>query len=169
MSALELKRDAADQMFADFTPAEYTDLTALPTSGAVIYSGFVSGVLSNTDDSITDTLIGDLSVNVSFEGPEMVSGIANGFLDDDGNMLTGELNLSGGALDRDGDPNVDATLTFEGSGELTAASGDVLIINTDFSGDFLGEQLEAIGGEAIGQVTVDGINQSFGGGFIATQ
>lgn len=168
-SALEMKRAAADQMFADFTPVEYTNLSIVPTTGQVMYSGFVSGALSNMEDDVTDTLIGDLSINVSFEGPEIISGVANGFLDDDGNILTGEINLSAGELDRNGDPDVDATLTFEGSGQLQASNGDVLVIDADFAGDFLGQQYEAVGGEALGQVTVDGVNQSFGGGFIATR
>ena len=168
-SALEAKRLAAEQMFMDFNPPEYTSLSMVPTTGSATYDGFVSGVLSNTSDDVTDTLIGDLSINVSFDGSEMISGVADGFLDDSGNHLSGEIILSGGELDRAGDPNVDATLTFDGSGQLTAANGDTIAIDADFAGDFLGDEFEAVGGEALAQVTVDGATQSFGGSFIATR
>lgn len=166
---LDLKQTAAQQMFSDFDTIEYTDLALLPTSGSVSYEGFLSGRLSNTSDSVTDTLIGDLSVNVSFGDSSLISGVAGGFLDDNGDALDGTIILSAGGLDRAGDPDVDATLTFEGSGELTSASGDVLVFEADFAGDFLGEEYQGIGGEALAQVTVAGTPQSFSGAFVASR
>ncbi|MDX8350271.1 hypothetical protein SLH49_19950 [Cognatiyoonia sp. IB215446] len=166
---LELKQAAAQQMFSDFDTMDYTDLGVLPTSGSVSYEGFLSGRLSNTEDGVTDTLIGDLSVNVSFGDSSLISGVASGFLDDNGDALDGAIILSAGELDRAGDPDVDATLTFEGSGELTSISGDVLVFDTDFAGDFLGEEYQGIGGEALAQVAVGGASQSFSGVFAASR
>ncbi|MDX8355598.1 hypothetical protein [Cognatiyoonia sp. IB215182] len=166
---LDLKQTAAQQMFSDFDTIEYTDLALLPTSGSASYEGFLSGQLSNTNDAVTDTLIGDLSVNVSFGDSSLISGVASGFLDENGDALDGTIILSAGELDRAGDPEVDATLTFEGSGELTSVSGDVLVFDADFAGDFLGEDYQGMGGEALAQVTVGGASQSFSGAFVASR
>ncbi len=165
-SELQQMRTATNQLLADFTPIEYTELAMVPTVGTATYNGFISGQLSNTEDDVTDTLIGQMTVEVDFEAVDIVTGTASGFLDDNGDQMTGMLTLMGGYLDRDGNPNVDATFLFEGTGELVDIDGQTLVLDTDFGGDFLGATGDGIGGDFAGQVTADGESQSIGGLFI---
>ena len=160
---------ATNQLRDDFTPVQYSDLATIPTSGSANYQGYLLGQLSNTTDAVTDRLAGQLTLTVDFAGTEMVSGNASNFVDDQGQQIEGQLELSGGTLDRDGDPNVDSTFVFRGSGDLVDADGQTLIMNTDFEGDFLDTSHSGLGGDVIGQVAVDGEVQSFGGLFIASQ
>jgi hypothetical protein len=166
-TALDEMNASASSLISSFTPVEYTDLSLIPTTGTAGYSGFILGQLSNTDDDVTDTMIGELSIQVSFSEQNMVSGVASSFLDENGNPMTGEISISGGVLDRAGDTAVDATFAFEGSGELVDLDGRAIQLDAAFEGDFLGESANGIGGDVLGQVTVDGTGQSFGGIFIA--
>lgn len=166
LAALETMRADANRLVEDFSPLSYTDLAIVPTVGTATYQGYLSAQLSNTSDGITDTLIGDLSLQVDFAASNMVTGSAEGFLDENGAPLVGTLTLSNGSLDRDGDPNTDATFTFEGSGQLIDVAGQTLILSTNFEGDFLEDNYSGVGGDILGQVIVDGNVQSLGGIFI---
>ena len=169
LSALQERQRATNQLIASFSPIEYTELNTIPTSGSALYQGFVSGQFSNTDDDITDTLIGDLSLQVVFDAPEMVSGSVGNFLDDRGNSMSGSLVLSGGVLDRGGDPDIDATFTFDGSGDIIDNGGRSISVTAAFAGDFLKDGYTGVGGDVQGQAIVNGLSQSFGGLFIASQ
>ena len=166
MARLNAMRAEANQLVEDFTPVEYTDLATIPVTGGANYEGFISAELSNTTDDVTDTLIGQLHLNVSFDPGEMVTGQADNFLDDAGEALTGTLALSQGSLDRGGDPDMDATFTFRGEGDLQDSNGRTLTLTTVFEGDFLEEDYFAVGGDVLGQVTVEGDDQTLGGLFI---
>ena len=168
-TALQRMRAESSQLVASFLPIDYTDMARVPIMGSASYNGYISAQLSNRSDDVTDTLIGELHLEVDFAASDMVTGSADGFLDDTGSALTGTLNLSGGSLDRDGDPNTDATFTFEGTGELVNAGGRTLVLLTTFEGDFLEENLSGVGGDVLGQVIVDGSTQSLGGFFIGTR
>lgn len=149
-------------------PTAYTSLSSLPTSGTATYDGYFSGQLANTNDNVTDTLIGAMSLDVGFRtNTVQVSGSVSDFVDSDDNALTGELTLSAGRLDRAGDPGSDATLTMQARGTLTDAQGQNLVIGTQLEGDFLGTGHAAVGGEVLGSVQVNGADQDFDGGFIA--
>ncbi|MEJ6404933.1 hypothetical protein [Yoonia sp. 2307UL14-13] len=169
VSALVQMRADANRLLDRYDPIEYTDLSTVPTTGSATYSGFISGQLADTGDTVTDSLIGELLVEVDFGAVEMVSGSADNFLDDQSNPLTGSITLSGGTLDREGDPTVDATFQFTGQGELVDTHGQTLVLNTDFEGDFLADGQTGIGGDVLGRVTVDGDEQSFGGFFVSAQ
>lgn len=151
-------------------PTNYTALSSLPTSGTATYDGYFSGTLSNTTDNVTDSLIGALSLGVQFRATTVtVSGTVSDFVDSDDNALTGELTLSAGSLDRGGDPGSDATLVMQANGTLRDAQGQDLIIGTQLEGDFLGTGHAAVGGEVLGGVTVNGVDQDFDGDFIAAR
>lgn len=167
LDRLEAMRTETSQLVAKFSPVAYTELTDVPPVGSASYRGFVSAQLSNTSDNVTDTLIGELSIDVNFAESDIVTGAAEGFLDENGLPLTGMLVLSNGTLDRAGDPNTDATFTFAGAGSLVDASGQTLNILANFEGDFLENNYSGVGGDFLGQIIVDGNAQSLGGLFIA--
>lgn len=151
-------------------PTIYTQLSSIPTSGSATYDGYLSGQLANTSDSVTDTLIGAMTLNVGFRTSTLqVSGAARDFIDSDDNALSGELALTAGSLDRGGDPSSDATLLITANGTLRDAQGRNLVIGSQLEGDFLGVGHRAVGGEVLGSVRVNGIDQDFDGGFIAAR
>lgn len=149
-------------------PVDYTTLNTIPQSGNASYSGFAYGTLANTSDTITDSLIGELSVSVSF-GPSSTSltGNITDFVDQDGDALSGTLALTSGEFDRSGSPNADSTVGITVSGNLTDDTSQTLAINGRLEGDFLGSDHLAIGGEFLGTVVSNGDNQNLDGGFIA--
>lgn len=165
--------DAFEHMMSDvghmvqkYQPISFTEMTSLPTTGAAAYAGYVNGIMSNRTDSVPDAFVGRISVQVAFDEANMVSGTAGDFLDDQGFSLAGNLNLSGGRLDRMGDPASDPTFTFNGNGHLTDRDGQVLTVTSSFQGDFLGGTGEGIGGDILGKVTVNDVEQRLGGLFI---
>ena len=163
--------DARAALLDTYTdPTVYTSLSSLPTNGTATYDGHFSGQLANTTDSVTDTLIGAMTLNVGFQtNTVQVSGSARDFVDGDNNALSGQLTFSAGSLDRGGNPSSDATLRMTASGTLTDTQGRDLVFGTRLEGDFLGAGHAAIGGEVLGSVTVNGVDQDFDGGFIAAR
>lgn len=166
LDTMEAGRAALLATYAD--PLEYTNLSAIPTQGDANYQGYFSGTLADTGDSITDTLIGQIDLDVDFTSNSVrVSGHVDNFVDADDDALTGSLTLGSGSLDRDGNPSNDATLVLTASGTLTDDRGRDLAIGTQLEGDFLGDNHRAVGGEVLGSVTVNGSDQDFDGSFIA--
>lgn len=157
--------------WAPTNPPVYTGLSAIPTTGSADYTGFIYGELANTSDDITDSVIGSLTLEVGFNaGGASFGGTASGFVDEDDNDLTGSLTVSSGTLNRDGNPANDATVGIALSGTLTdTADRDLTFGSVALEGDFLGSAYNAIGGAALGRVTVDDVDQDFDGGFIAAQ
>lgn len=155
-------------LIAGISSTGYTDLRTIPVSGGATYEGIISGDLANTTDRLTDTVIGELALNVSFNASSAaVSGTAANFRDDNGEAMTGNLVFSGGALNRDRDPENDATLTLLADGNLRDATGRNLVFGVRLEGDFLGDTYNAVGGDALGRVTYDDTIQDFDGTFIA--
>ena len=151
-------------------PTIYTALPNIPTNGSATYDGTFSGQLANSTDSVTDTLIGAMTVDVDFRATTVdVVGSVSDFVDSDDNALTGQLTLSAGSLDRGGNPSSDATLMMLANGTLRDAQGRDLIIGSQLEGDFLGAGHAAMGGAVLGSVQVNGIDQDFDGGFIAAR
>lgn len=166
LNTMEAGRDALLATYAN--PLDYTDLSAIPTRGDANYQGYFSGNLANTGDSITDTLIGQIDMDVDFTSNSVrVSGSVGSFVDEDDDALSGSLTLGNGSLDRDGNPSNDATLVLTATGTLTDDRGRDLDIGTQLEGDFLGSGHAAVGGEVLGSVTVNGTDQDFDGSFIA--
>lgn len=159
-------RSALLDTYAD--PLDYTSLSSVPTSGSATYLGYFAGNLADDDDSITDTLIGQIDMDVRFTSSSVsISGSVDNFVDDDNDALGGSLRLSNGSLNRSGNPNSDATLVISAAGTLTDDRGRDLDIGTQLEGDFLGNNHRAVGGEVLGSVTVNGRDQDFDGSFIA--
>lgn len=158
-------------LLATYTePTVYTALPSIPTSGNATYAGYFSGQLANRNDSVTDTLIGAMTLNVGFRSSTVqVSGSVTDFIDADDAALSGTLALSAGSLDRGGNPSVDATLLMTASGTLRDAQGRNLEIGTQLEGDFLAFGHRAVGGDVLGSVRVNGADQDFDGGFIAAR
>lgn len=166
------------QMWSDRTalldrytdPTVYTALSDIPTRGSASYDGYFAGELANTSDNVTDTLIGAMTLDVGFNTTSVqVSGSVSGFVDSDDNALSGQLTLTAGSLDRGGNPSSDATLMMTASGTLTDAQGRELVMGTQLEGDFLESGYAAVGGDVLGSVRVDGVDQDFDGGFIAAR
>lgn len=156
--------------YAPTNPPVYTALTLVPTTGSATYRGYLYGDLANQTDAVTDTLIGGLTMQVGYTATSVaITGAAENFVDAANAPLTGSLALSGAQLNRAGNPANDATLTVAAGGTLTDGGGRQLAIGLQLEGDFLGGAGGAIGGEALGRVTVNGASQNFDGGFIAAQ
>ncbi|MEP4777090.1 MAG: hypothetical protein ABJV86_08300 [Yoonia sp.] len=155
--------------WAPTNPPVYTDLATIPTTGAASYDGYLFGNLSNEADDITDSVIGSLTLTASFTaGGASFTGSADDFVDSEDADLTGSLAVSGGMLDRDGNPASDATVVrVNVAGVLTDTADNALDFGVQLEGDFLGGAYNAIGGNALGGVSVGGVDQNFDGGFIA--
>lgn len=152
----------------DYSPITYTTLSVVQTTGAATYDGYLGGVLSNSSDAITDEILGEMSLTVTFNNDAVVvTGDAYNFRDEDGVAMDGTLRFGGGTFDRNGDPAVDATFTMTANGTLEDDQGRNLVFGTQLEGDFLGSNYDAIGGDALGRVTYNGTNQDFDGQFIA--
>jgi len=163
----------ADDLIAVWAPnnaPDFTTLAAVPASGRATYEGFLFGELSSEGGNINDRLIGELTMSVAFGETTAFSGNATNFLDAENAVVSGTLTLGDGAFDRAGNPASDATVTdLAMTGSLTKSDGALLDVGILLEGDFLGTTGRAIGGEAIGSVAVDGVDNDFDGGFIAEQ
>lgn len=162
---------ARNTLLATYTnPTVYTPLSTIPTGGSATYDGYLSGRLANRTDTITDTLIGAMTLNVGFSGTSVqVSGSVRNVVDSGNAALSGQLTLSSGSLNRSGNPASDATLLMSARGTLRDAQGRDLAISTRLEGDFLGAGHAAVGGEVLGSVRVNGVDQDFDGGFIGAR
>lgn len=168
VTALDDMNVAIGELQADHPAGTYTPLNdPAIASGTVKYNGFLRANLANETDDVTDILAGQMELEVAFDATDMVTGTARGFVDEDGQTVTGELTLSGGTLDRDGDPALDFTFQFDGDGVLRSPSGQLIGLEVSFDGDFLGDSGEAVGGDVAGTATVDGNAQNLQGPFIA--
>lgn len=168
-----LRRAATDvlDVWAPGGVAAYTTLSVVPTTGSARYAGFVYGDLSGDRDAVTDSVIGQLTLNVAFTATSAgFTGAATDFVDVRDDPFTGALTISGGALNRAGNPASDATLRgVTLAGVLRDAENVAYDFGIQLEGDFLGPTANAIGGEALGRVRVGGDDQDFDGGFIAAQ
>lgn len=151
--------------------AEYAALSAVPTTGSARYDGYLYGDLSDGDDTVLDSLIGTLTLDVDFTATSPAfSGTVRDVVDSRDDPFSGTLTVSGGSLNRDGNPANDATLRdVTVAGTLRNSGGDNLVFGVQLEGDFLGASAEAIGGEAIGRVSVGSASQDFDGGFIVAE
>lgn len=167
ITALDQIDAAIGQLQTKHPAGSYTPLSTLAvTTGTVTYEGFMRSSLANTSDTVTDVLAGQVDIAVAFDSPEMVDGTAHSFVDEDGNSMSGQLTLSGGALNLAGDPTSDFTFQFDGDGQLQDSSGRQIDLEVSFDGDFLGATAEAIGGDVTGTATVGGNAQSLQGLFV---
>ena len=159
---------AQSALIADYSPITYTELSAIPVSGRAEYNGYLGGTLSNKSDSITDSIVGDMSLSITFASTSpSVTGTATNFRGADDAVMAGSLTFSDGNFDRNGDPDSDATLTLSATGTLRDAQNNDLVFGGQLEGDFLGSQYDAVGGEVLGRVTQGGVDQNFDGTFIA--
>lgn len=167
-------RGAAIDLLDDWAPDDvpvYTALSVVPSTGSATYTGFVYGDLSDDSDAIADSLIGRLSLNVAFSASSAgFTGSARDFVDSRDDPLSGTLTVSGGDLNRGGNPASDATLRgITVAGVLRDGDNVAYDVGIQLEGDFLGVTAQAIGGEAIGRVSVGGEDQNFDGGFVVAK
>ncbi|MEL6570585.1 MAG: hypothetical protein AAFQ64_02935 [Pseudomonadota bacterium] len=165
-------RDGAEDLLNIWAPGGVTNYTALanvPSSGSATYDGFIYGELS--DESVVDSLVGRLSIDVTFAADDFAfGGLASDFVDQDDTALNGTLTVSGGSFNRDGNPASDATLRGIGlNGTLEDSDNTTWTVGIQLEGDFLGPSADAVGGEAIGRVTAGSTALDFDGGFVAAQ
>lgn len=163
--------NAAIGMLGTAHPADdFTTLGELPTVGTFTYRGYLSTQFGPTSGGNSSRLVGAMEIHVNFDQSlEMVTGSAYDFIDEESTQLDGALTLSGGTL-VDVDQASDATFTFGGEGSLTDASDNTLDIKLAFSGDFLGEGADAVGGDVNGSVVVNGAtSESLAGIFISEE
>lgn len=166
MEALDSLNSAADALISQMQPISYSPLAAIPVAGSMRYQGYFLAQLGDTSDNLTDKASGKMSVDVAFDQSEIISGAVTGVLDQRGNTLTGDIILSGGTLDRGGDPNTNATLVFQGTGDLMDVASNTISFDLQFEGDFLNSDVSGIGGDILGSATFSGKVQAVGGLFI---
>ncbi|WP_342071672.1 hypothetical protein [Yoonia algicola] len=161
---------AVGTLLATYRADDLTPLEQLPPSGTSTYRGYLSTQYGPTSGANAPRLVGAMEIQVSFDSPpEMVTGSAYDFIDEESARLDGTLTLSGGTLTAV-DQSLDATFRFEGEGNLTDASGNTLDVQLAFSGDFLGEEAAAIGGDVDGSVVLNGAApEDLAGFFISEQ
>ena len=170
LSALAAMQSDQTAMISTYPlPNAYTPLASIPISGTYVYDGYLSGGRGETLDALTDIIIGDLKLSVEFgNSSDDISGSASNFHDEDGALMTGSLTFSSGELDRSGDPISDATLTLTVSGRLTDADINTLDFSGNLEGDTLGTNYNALGGDALFNVSENsGTSEYFTGIFIA--
>lgn len=162
----------------DYEINNLTPLENLPQghgAGSALYSGYV--MLSVTNAPISD-IAGDIQINVDFETTN-VSGHASGFHSNDGASLTvvdanavpilaDEIPFVGG-FDMANRSN-DYPISFDLMGNLLTNEGSVIGIDVAMTGDFIGNDADAVGGMAAGVATVtDAIAGPVVGTFLAVQ
>lgn len=161
-------RSAANDLLDIWTPngvPTYTTLAAVPATGSASYEGYVYGDLSG--GTATESLIGRLTLTAAFGSDDITfTGSARDFVDHSDDPLSGTLTVSGGSFDRNGNTASDATLRGV-SVAGTLQGSETLEVGVQLEGDFLGISADAIGGEAIGRVTVGTTSVDFDGGFVA--
>jgi hypothetical protein len=69
-------------------------------------------------------------------------------------------------LDRAGNPETDATFTFDGNGALVDSNNSRLSMTMLFEGDFLNAGATGLGGNVLGTLTENGVGQTLEGLFI---
>ena len=163
-------RNGATGLVGDFTPITYTALGSVPTSGSATYNGYLYGNLANRSDAVTDSVIGQMAMQVGFTSTSVsISGNVTDFVDASDAAMAGSLTLSNGSLNRNGNPAGDATLTVSANGTLTDSANRALAVGVQLEGDFLGGSYGGVGGEALGKVSVNGADQDFDGGFVGAR
>ncbi len=149
-------------------PVTYASPDTAPTSGTAQFNGYAYGSMTNSTDTITENIIGDIRINVVFGNTSTgFTGIIENFIDEDGNAMSGSLTLSSGTFDRLGDPAADSTIGIAVRGTITDATSQELTIGGRLEGDFLGSSTDAIGGEFLGTVSFEDTEQDLNGGFVA--
>lgn len=149
--------------------ANYTGLASVPSTGSATYEGFIFGELS--EEAVVDSLAGRLTLEATFDANDITfGGSATDFVDQQDAPIDGTLQVSGGTFNREGNPASDATLRGVAvAGTLEDGDGTQMVVGVQLEGDFLGTTANAIGGEAIGRVTIGSTTQDFDGGFVVTE
>lgn len=159
---------AQDLLDTHADPVTYASPADAPTSGSAQFTGFAYGSLTNLTDTITNSLIGELTIDVAFASSTTnLSGSISNVVDEEGNAMTGALSLTSGTFDRFGDPAADSTVGISFLGTLTDEDAQTISIGGRLEGDFLGTSTDAIGGEFLGTVTFGDDEQDLNGGFVA--
>jgi len=146
LEAFDSLNRSADALIERMQPISYSPLEAVADAGSMDYAGYSMAQLGSSNDDLTDQALGQMSVQVEFALPQIVSGAVSNLLDQGGNALSGEITLFGGLLNRDGDPNTDATLVFQGSGDPVDKSDNSIAFDLTFEGDFLNSDISGIWG-----------------------
>ena len=167
-AALAEMSDRNTALLAKYDYADFTKFASIPSEGSAVYTGIVQGDLTNISDKLTDEVIGEMTLSVTFSSTTpSFSGSATNFHDDKGAAMDGSLAFSNGVFDLYGASI--ATLDLSANGTLTDTNSQQLVFGTQFEGDFLGSAYEAVRGDWLGKVTHDGKTQDINGKFIAEQ
>lgn len=155
-----------DELFAETATRDLTDPSTLPQSGTAQYDGVI-GLTTTEQTGDTRLMLGDLSLSVDFaQDGNAISGTATNFARENGRHLQGELEISGGSLDRRADPGLEPTYRGEIDGRLTDGQGRGQTFSGDLSGDFVGGSHGYTQGTTEGTVRQSGPDAEFEGVFV---
>jgi hypothetical protein len=144
----------------DASATPWVDVPDNTSPAIATYNGYIGGDVTFGGDLDGLNLVGELELTADF-GAESISATADNFYDNTGAQYTGELiTIVDGTINRDEVIMFDAVL----EGDLSNGGPDYATV-IGLEGWFIGQDYEAVGGQAIG--TADG--GLFTGVFVAKQ
>ena len=142
----------SEDIFQGVRNESATAKSDVPLSGSAGYAGTMQMDIETA--RARSDVAGLIEMNVDF-GRDRVSGAMGNFVEADGERITGTLGLQNGRLDRRVNSSEVAIFSDFG-GCLTGADGERIDVDGDLSGGFAGRNVEYIGAELDGRVSVDG-------------
>lgn len=143
-----------DAQFDRSDTSQMSDPATLPVLGSFVYNG-VLGVNFGPDDA-RNSLIGDMRLVADFDASG-ISGDVNNFIDVNDVTYSGQLDITGGNINRAADLATQYTYGADLDGQLTDEDGGQYSFDMTLRGDFFGDNQEFVGGDLAGDViTPDG-------------
>lgn len=157
-------RDPFDVFRADVVATGITPVAQLPTMGTYDYRGLIALDLPLGAAPVT-SYIGDLTLSLSFDASLMpVAGLVENLATADGATLSGTLDIDGGAIMKDADPDTQFQFTAAMGGQLST-SGVTYDIHGTITGDLYGGAGGGIAGLAFGDINTGDNDDIFDGSF----
>ena len=146
-----------DTFEAEVMAQGVTPVSFVPTGGSHEYAGLMQLNLP-LGAVLPEIYEGQFVLGLAFDNAAVAaSGTADGFVNDDGRVLTGDLIFGGGSLMLDADPDLDFLLRANLNGQLTdqATTYD---LSAQFVADFYGMDATGFAGLILGGTIVEGAN-----------
>lgn len=136
----------ATALAASLAQDNFSNPDTLPTRGGATYAGFMT--LALPLGAAAQDVVGDMTLAVDFGVKrDQVTGTASNF-----EGLSGSLDIAGGDLNRNADPDVDFTFGGDVTGTLSQ-SGDSYLIDANLEGDFRGRNYDGVTGLIYGDIS----------------
>lgn len=124
--------------------ADVTPSADLPVTGTAVFDGLFQVAVGTDVDNPLSSASGDARLDVDF-ADNSLTGVANNFVDQDGDQISGSVNFENGVIDRS---LANATIVTETSGSIALDTGDTAF-DQQLAGGFFGETGEFIQGVTV--------------------